>query len=66
MSGWGGYVEHNEIMEIAHLTGKSFCVHDVVNNTLLSLDQEQDDGSDPIVIRLSNSNDKVKAHYNLL
>ena len=66
MSQWGQYAEHVEVMALAHLTGRSFLVYDVVEDTLLPLGQEQEDGRKPIMLRLSHANDEKLAHYDLL
>ena len=52
-------------MALAHLTGRLFLVYDVVEDTLLPLGQEQEDGCKLIMLCLSHDNDEKLAHYDL-
>ena len=53
-------------MALAHLTGRSFLVYDIMEVALLPLGQEQEDGRKPIMLCLSHTNDEELAHYDLL
>ena len=53
-------------MALAHLTGRSFLMYNVVEDTLLSLHQAQDGEEESIMLCLSHADDHVLAHYNLL
>ena len=66
MSKSGQYAEGVEVMALAHLTGRSFLVYDVVEDTLLSLRQAQDGEEEPIMLCLSHADDHVLAQYNFL
>ena len=53
-------------MVLAHLIGRLFLVYNIVEDNLLSLGQEQENGRKPIMLRLSHANSEILTHYDLL